>query len=176
VHPEWLAGQHLPEAASEDDLWAGRYADINAFEQHLDRTGVTTVKFFLNVSKDEQKRRFLRRLDRPHKEWKFNAKDIAERQRWDDYTAAFEQAISATSTPWAPWYVIPADHKHVMQAMVAAILVDTVGSLGLTWPTVSPDEHAANVAARQELMAEDDTTTATTAGATRDDDNETLEV
>jgi len=103
VHPEWLAGQHLPEAASEDDLWAGRYADINAFEQHLDRTGVTTVKFFLNVSKQEQKRRFLRRLDRPHKEWKFNAKDIAERQRWDDYTAAFEQAISATSTPWAPW-------------------------------------------------------------------------
>jgi PPK2 family polyphosphate:nucleotide phosphotransferase len=173
VHPEWLAGQHLPQGGSDDDLWAGRYADINAFEQHLDRTGVTTVKFFLNVSKEEQKRRFLRRLNQPHKEWKFNVDDIAERRRWDDYMAAFEQAISATSTPWAPWYVIPADHKHVMQAMVAGVLVDTVGSLGLTWPTVSPDEHAANIRARQELMAEDG---ASTAGATRADDNETPEV
>ena len=156
VHPEWLAGQHLPDGVGDDDLWAGRYADINAFEQHLARTGVTTVKFFLNVSKEEQKRRFLRRLDRPHKEWKFNAADVVERQRWDDYMDAFEQAISATSTPWAPWYVIPADHKHVMQAMVAAILVDTIGSLDLRWPTVSPEEHAANVRARQDLMAPSD--------------------
>jgi len=155
VHPEWLASQHLPDGPTDESLWASRYADINAFEQHLDRTGVTTVKFFLNVSKEEQKRRFLRRLDRPHKEWKFNADDIAERRRWDDYMVAFEQAISATSTPWAPWYVIPADHKHVMQAMVAAVLVDTLASLDLTWPTVSSDEHAANVRARDELMAED---------------------
>jgi len=181
VHPEWLAAQHLPDGGTDDDLWASRHADINAFEQHLDHTGVTTVKFFLHVSKDEQKRRFLRRLDQPHKEWKFNADDVAERQRWDDYMEAFEHAISATSTPWAPWYVIPADHKHVMQAMVAAVLVDTVGSLDLTWPTVSADEHAANVRARQELMAEDDTTTTTSTtttpiGATSASTNETQEV
>jgi PPK2 family polyphosphate:nucleotide phosphotransferase len=158
VHPAWLAAQHLPTDVVDADLWAGRHADINAFERHLDRTGVKTVKFFLHVSKDEQKRRFLRRLDKPHKEWKFNADDVVERQLWGDYMAAFEEAITATSTPWAPWYVIPADHKHVMQAMVASILVDTIESLDLSWPTVSPDEHAANVRAREQLMAEADDT------------------
>jgi PPK2 family polyphosphate:nucleotide phosphotransferase len=173
VHPEWLAAQHLPGDPSDGDFWAGRHADINAFEQHLEHTGVTTVKFFLHVSKEEQKRRFLRRLDRPHKEWKFNADDVVERHLWDDYMAAFEQAITATSTPWAPWYVIPADHKHVMQAMVAAILVDTIQSLDLSWPTVSPDEHAANVRARQELMAELDSSSA---GASRADVDEAQEV
>jgi PPK2 family polyphosphate:nucleotide phosphotransferase len=157
VHPEWLGPQALPGGAGRAGLWASRHADINAFEQHLDHTGVTTVKFFLHVSRAEQRRRFLRRLDRPHKEWKFNAADVAERQRWDDYMAAFEEAITATSTPWAPWYVIPADHKHVMQAMVATILVDAITGLGLAWPTVSPEEHAANVRARQELLAEDGT-------------------
>ena len=111
VHPEWLAGQNLPPGPRDDAFWNERYEDINAFEKHLDRNGTKIVKFFLYVSKAEQKKRFLARLDEPHKEWKFNAADVTERAHWDDYMAAFEAAISATSTPWAPWYVIPADYK-----------------------------------------------------------------
>jgi PPK2 family polyphosphate:nucleotide phosphotransferase len=154
VHPEWLGAQRVPDPPDGEDVWANRYDDINAFEHHLDRTGVKVVKFFLNVSKAEQKHRFLRRLDKPNKEWKFNADDVVERRLWDRYMEAFEQAITATSTPWAPWHVIPADHKHVMQAMVASVLVDAITSLELTWPTVSADEHAANLRARQELESE----------------------
>lgn len=155
VHPDWLGAQRVPLPEHMDDLWAGRFEDINAFEHHLARTGTTVVKFFLHVSKAEQKRRFLRRLDKPNKEWKFSAGDVVERRLWDEYQEAFEQAITATSTPWAPWYVIPADHKHVMQAMVAQVLVDVISSMGLAWPTVSADEHAANLRARAELEAED---------------------
>jgi polyphosphate kinase 2 (PPK2 family) len=139
------------------EFWAGRYDDINAFERHLDRNGTKIVKFYLHVSKAEQKRRFLARLDVPNKEWKFNAADVAERARWDDYMAAYEDALTATSTPWAPWYVIPADHKWLTQALVAAILVDTIHALDLRWPQVSQAEHEANVAARRELDAEDPT-------------------
>jgi PPK2 family polyphosphate:nucleotide phosphotransferase len=154
VHPEWLGRQSLPAGDRGPEFWATRYEDINAFERHLDRNGTKVVKFFLHVSKAEQKRRFMARLDKPHKQWKFNAADVAERARWDDYMQAFEDAITATSTEWAPWYVIPADHKNVMQAMVAAILVDTIESLDLAWPTVSDDDRAANAKARAELEAE----------------------
>jgi PPK2 family polyphosphate:nucleotide phosphotransferase len=154
VHPEWLERQNLPAGDRGPEFWAARYDDINAFERHLDRNGTKVVKFFLHVSKAEQKRRFMARLDKPHKQWKFNAADVAERARWDDYMQAFEDAITATSTDWAPWYVIPADHKHVMQAMVAAILVDTIHSLDLAWPTVSDADRAANERARGELEAE----------------------
>jgi polyphosphate kinase 2 (PPK2 family) len=112
------------------------------------------VKFFLHVGKDVQKDRFLARLDRPGKEWKFNAADVAERARFDDYISAFEDALTATSTPWAPWYVIPADHWWVTQALVAWVLVDKLGSLDLRWPEVSPEEHAANLEARKALEAE----------------------
>ena len=112
-----------PPAAPAGDrgpsFWARRYDDLNAFERHLARNGTKVVKFFLHVSKAEQKRRFIARLDNPDKLWKFNAADVAERALWDDYMEAYEDAITATSTEWAPWYVIPADHKHVMQAMVA---------------------------------------------------------
>jgi hypothetical protein len=108
----------------------------------------------LLLSKPEQKRRFLARLDEPGKQWKFSAADLAERAHWDDYIRAFEEAITATSTPWAPWYVIPADHKPVMQAMVAAILVDTIGSLDLSLPEVSEQARAANAEARRNLAAE----------------------
>ena len=131
-----------------------RFEDINTFERHLDRTGTKIVKFFLHVSRAEQQRRFLARLDEPDKEWKFNAADVAERGRWDEYMAAYEDALTATSTPWAPWYVVPADYKWVTQALVAAILVDTIHGLDLQWPTVSEADHAANVAARRELDAE----------------------
>jgi PPK2 family polyphosphate:nucleotide phosphotransferase len=154
VHPEWLEKQKLPPNGFGPSFWAGRHEDINAFERHLDRSGTKVVKFFLHISRQEQKRRFLARLDEPGKQWKFSAADLAERAHWDDYMRAFEEAITATSTPWAPWYVIPADHKPVMQAMVAAILVDTIASLELSWPEVSEQARAANAEARRKLAAE----------------------
>ena len=156
VHPEWLESQQLPPGSIGPDVWDQRHEDINAFERHLDRNGTKIVKFFLHVSKAEQRRRFLARLDTPHKEWKFNAADVDERARWDDYMAAFEAALGATSTPWAPWYVIPADHKWLTQALVARILVETIDGLDLQWPQVSPKEHEANLEARRRLEAEPD--------------------
>jgi PPK2 family polyphosphate:nucleotide phosphotransferase len=154
VHPEWLDAQRLPPGARDERFWQERYEDINAFERHLARTGTKIVKFFLHVSKEVQKERFLARLDTPGKEWKFNAADVTERAHWDAYTSAFEDALTATSTPWAPWYVIPADNKRVTQALVAQVLVETVRSLDLSWPEVSEKAHAANLAARRELEAE----------------------
>ena len=117
MHPEWLERQRLPPGERGERFWQERYEDINAFERHLDRNGTKIVNFFLHVSKDVQKERFLARLDRPGKESKFNAADLAERTRFDDYFGAFEDALSATSTPWAPWYVLPADHWWVTQAL-----------------------------------------------------------
>jgi PPK2 family polyphosphate:nucleotide phosphotransferase len=154
VHPEWLEGQRLPSATHGPALWDERYEDINAFERHLDRNGTKIVKFFLHVSKEAQKERFLARLDTPGKEWKFNAADVSERALWNDYMAAFEAALSATSTPWAPWYVIPADHKWLTQALVARILVDTIQALDLGWPEVTEEERKANSEARKRLEAE----------------------
>ena len=156
VHPEWLDAQRLPPGPRDKRFWKGRLDDINAFERHLDRSGTKVVKFFLHVSKAEQKRRFMARLDTPGKEWKFKASDVAERAHWDEYMQAFEDAITATSTAWAPWYVIPADHKPVMQAIVASILVETIQGLGLSWPEVSEQDRAANAEARAKLDAEDD--------------------
>jgi PPK2 family polyphosphate:nucleotide phosphotransferase len=154
VHPEWLDAQRLPPGERDERFWQERYEDINSFERHLDRNGTKIVKFFLHVSKAVQKQRFLARLDTPGKEWKFNAADVAERAQWDAYMSAFEDALTATSTPWAPWYVIPADHKKVTQALVAQVLVEQVRSLDLRWPEVSEKEHAANMAAREKLEAE----------------------
>jgi PPK2 family polyphosphate:nucleotide phosphotransferase len=156
VHPEWLESQRLPTSDRGPRFWAERYEDINAFERHLDSNGTKIVKFFLHVSKEEQKRRFIARLDNPEKTWKFKAADVVERARWDDYMDAFEAAITATSTEWAPWFVVPADRKHVMQAMVAAIVADTIESLDLEWPVVSPEDEKANENARRELEAEVD--------------------
>jgi PPK2 family polyphosphate:nucleotide phosphotransferase len=154
VHPEWLEAQRLPPGERDEAFWQERYEDINAFERHLERNGTRIVKFFLHVSKEAQKERFFARLDTPGKEWKFNASDVTERERWNDYMAAFEAAISATSTAWAPWYVVPADHKWVTQALVAAVIVETLEALDLRWPEVSPKEHAANLEARKRLEAE----------------------
>jgi PPK2 family polyphosphate:nucleotide phosphotransferase len=156
VHPEWLDRQRLPTGDRGPQFWADRYEDLNAFERHLARNGVRVVKFFLHVSKAEQKRRFMRRLDNPDKIWKFSAGDVAVRAHWDEYMAAYEDAITATSTEWAPWYVIPADHKHVMQAMTAQLVLHTIGQLDLRWPTVSDEDRAANAKARAELEAEPD--------------------
>jgi polyphosphate kinase 2 (PPK2 family) len=156
VHPEWLDRQQLPPGPRGPEFWAARHDDINAFERRLDSTGTTVVKFFLHVSKAEQKRRFLSRLDEPGKEWKFSVGDLDERALWNDYQDAYEAAITGTSTPWAPWYVIPADHKPVMQALVAAILVDRITALGLGYPEVPDSQRAVLAEARRRLTAEDD--------------------
>ena len=153
MHPEWLEPQRLP-SETRGEFWRERYEDINAFERHLDRNGTKVVKFFLNVSKDVQKERFLARLDVPGKEWKFNAADVAERARFDDYISAFEDALTATSTPWAPWHVIPADRWWIAQTLVAWVLVEQLRSLDLRWPEVSAADHVANVEARKVLEAE----------------------
>ncbi len=155
VHPEWLDGQKLPPGPRGKRFWQDRYDSINEFERHLDRSGTKIVKLFLHVSKDEQKRRFLARLDTPGKEWKFSAADVAERAHWNDYIRAFEASITATSKPWAPWYVIPADNKKVMQAMVVRILVESIRSLDLSWPAVSEEARARQTEARRMLEAEE---------------------
>jgi PPK2 family polyphosphate:nucleotide phosphotransferase len=156
VHPDWLDKQKLPPGDRGPDFWADRYDDLNTFEHHLDRNGIKVVKFFLHVSKAEQKRRFMARLDNPDKQWKFKASDVAVRAHWDDYMQAYEDAITATSTPWAPWYVLPADHKRVMQAMAAAVIVDSITSLDLQWPAVSDADRVENAEARARLEAEPD--------------------
>ena len=154
VHPEWLERQRLPPGPRGKEFWKERYESINDLERHVDRNGTKIVKFFLHVSKEEQRKRLLARLDEPDKEWKFSADDIAERAHWDEYMEAFEDAITATSTPWAPWYVIPADHKPLMRALVAGAIVEAISSLGLKRPEVSKEQHAADEAARRSLEAE----------------------
>src|SRR5262249_29678080 len=119
VHPELVTAQRIPEVKADDDFWNDRYADINAFERHLTRNGTVVLKFFLHISKEEQRKRLLKRLKDPTKHWKFSATDIAERAFWDDYMKAFEKAINATSTKFAPWHIIPADQKWVSRALVA---------------------------------------------------------
>jgi PPK2 family polyphosphate:nucleotide phosphotransferase len=155
VHPEWLEPQRLPPGERDERFWQERYEDINAFERHLDRNGTKIVKLFLHVSKEEQKRRFLSRLDTPGREWTFNAADVNERALFDVYMSAFEDAITATSTPWASWYVIPADYKNLTQALVALVIVEKLQSLDLRWPEVSDAEHVANLEARTALEAEE---------------------
>ncbi len=156
VHPEWLDRQHLAPGPRGAEFWQGRYESINDFERHIAGNGTKIVKLFLHVSKHEQRKRLLARLDHPDKEWKFSATDLAERGHWDEYMQAFEDAITATSTPWAPWYVIPADRKPLLRALAAAVIVESISSLGLSWPEVSDEQRAANAAARQALEAEPD--------------------
>jgi len=151
VHPELLARQRLPPGRRDAHFWQERYDDINQFERHLARNGTVIVKFFLNISKAEQRRRLLARLDDPAKQWKFSAADLAEREYWDEYMRSYEDMLRATSTRWAPWYVIPADHKYVARALVAHILTRTVESLGLAYPRVSPAGRRALAAARRRL-------------------------
>jgi PPK2 family polyphosphate:nucleotide phosphotransferase len=155
VHPELVATQRLPGAdANSKKFWAQRYEDINHFEQHLTRNGTAIVKFFLYISKDKQRERFLDRINEPAKHWKFSASDVKERQYWDDYMAAYEECIRETSTKSAPWYVIPADHKWVSRALVAATLTDTIKSLGLKWPRVSDEQKKQIADAKRKLEAE----------------------
>ena len=137
VHPEFLASQRLPAQSGKKDLWRQRFEQINGFEQYLIQNGVEILKFFLNVSKEEQRQRFLARLNTPEKNWKFSIADVRERGHWDDYQKAFEEAFSHTSTKWAPWYIIPADHKWFTHAAVADIIVSKLKSMKLKYPTVT---------------------------------------
>jgi PPK2 family polyphosphate:nucleotide phosphotransferase len=157
VHPEFLAGQQLPEALKTDKgIWKQRFKEINNFEEHLTNNGVTVIKFFLNVSKAEQKQRFLDRIDRPEKNWKFSLDDLKERALWDKYQQAYEDMLSNTSTEAAPWYVIPADDKNFMRWAVAEIVGDRLKALKLKYPEVSEAHRQQLQQAKAALEAEED--------------------
>lgn len=134
VHPEFLAKQRLPPTRTPKEIWRERFEDINAFERHLVRSGTVVLKFHLRISKDEQKQRLLERLDDPSKRWKFAMQDIAERKLWDRYMDCYEDMIRATSTPEAPWHVVPADHKWLARVSVASVIVETLDKLNLAYP------------------------------------------
>lgn len=152
VHPEWLAPQRIPNIEVNKEFWHLRFKSIRNLEEHLSRNGTRVVKFFLNVSKEEQKRRFLARLDDPAKNWKFSGADLTERGRWNDYMKAYEDAIRNTASKEAPWYVIPADHKAVMRALVAKAIIRELEKLDLKFPKVGPEAARKNAEARKLLM------------------------
>jgi PPK2 family polyphosphate:nucleotide phosphotransferase len=154
VHPELVEQQKLPPGKRGKKFWTARYEDINALERHLVRNGIRVLKFFLNISKAEQKRRFLERLERPEKHWKFSAADLAERGYWDEYMEAYEDALAATTTEEAPWYVIPADHKWVTRAVVADVITHAVCSLDLRYPQVTEEQRKLIRAAKAQLEKE----------------------
>ena len=154
VHPENLDRQRLPAEAKGKGVWERRYREINDWERYLTDNGFTVVKLFLNLSKEEQRTRFLKRIDLPEKNWKFSAADVRERRRWDDYQKAFSEMLSATSTHWAPWYVIPADRKWFARICAAAVLAHTLIEIDPQYPVVSTDRRQQLQAVRGELEAE----------------------
>jgi len=154
VHPEYLGRQHLPDALIGRKVWDRRLADIANFERYLARNGTLVLKFFLNVSRKEQKRRFMERLDEPEKNWKFSAADVKERAYWNDYMKAYEAAIRATATPDAPWYVVPADNKWFTRLVVAAAIVEAMERLELAYPKVNVAQRRALSLARAALAKE----------------------
>jgi len=155
VHPEILGYQKLPGQVNLETIWDRRLTSIRQQEEHLANNGTVILKFWLNVSRDEQKRRFLARLDDPDKNWKFEPHDVEERRSWDDYMKAYEDALNATSRPWAPWYSIPADDKPYMRARVADIIIDTLQSIGLKYPEPSDKDRGEFASARAELIGGD---------------------
>jgi PPK2 family polyphosphate:nucleotide phosphotransferase len=154
VHPELLTAERLPAAATGDDVWARRYREINEWERYLADNGIAVVKVMLNVSKREQAKRFLKRIDRPEKNWKFSPSDVRERRYWEDYQRAFDDMLSQTSTPWAPWYVVPADHKWFGRLATAAVLVMALRAIDPRYPTVDPEVKEQMLQVRAELAAE----------------------
>lgn len=154
VHPELLDQAKLPAGNRDAEFWEDRFDDINRWERHLARNGTAILKFFLHVSKDEQKRRFLERIEDPEKHWKFSPRDVAERAHWSDYMNAYEEAISQTSTDWAPWYIIPADHKFVTRALVAHLVTHAICSLDLEYPRLTEEMKRGMVEAKARLLAE----------------------
>jgi PPK2 family polyphosphate:nucleotide phosphotransferase len=137
VHPDMLKAQNLPAAATGKNIWKHRFKDIRAFEHHLARNGILILKFHLRISKEEQRKRFLARLDEPAKRWKFSLNDVTERKYWDDYMAAYEDMIRETATDYAPWYVVPSDHKHITWLIVSAAIVEALDRLKLDYPKVT---------------------------------------
>jgi PPK2 family polyphosphate:nucleotide phosphotransferase len=156
VHEDVLAKERIPESLIAKHIWEDRFEDINAFERYLSRDGIVIRKFFLNLSKQEQKRRFLSRLDEPGKNWKFSAADIHERARWNDYMKAYEQMIKNTASEHAPWYVVPADNKWYTRLVVAAAITETLESLKLDYPKVGPEQRKQLLEARKILEREND--------------------
>ncbi|MGE5346044.1 MAG: PPK2 family polyphosphate kinase, partial [Acidithiobacillales bacterium] len=154
VHPEFLARQTLPPSLVTKRIWRERFESIAAFEKHMARNGTLILKFFLNVSRKEQKRRFLERLEMPEKNWKFSEADAKERQLWKDYMAAYEDAIRATATPWAPWYVVPADNKWFSRLVVAGAIIHAMDQLDLHYPVVDEAKKKELASARRQLLSE----------------------
>jgi len=154
VHKELLDKQHLPSELVTKDIWDDRFQDIRAFERYLTRNGIIVRKFFLNVSKKEQRKRFLSRIEEPEKNWKFSASDIEERGYWDDYMEAYEDMIRNTATKRAPWYVVPADNKWFTRVVVAAAVIEALASLDLAYPKVSDAKLKSLAAAKKSLLGE----------------------
>jgi len=152
VHPEILGYQKLPGEVNLATIWDQRLTSIRQQEEHLAHNGTVILKFWLNVSRDEQKRRFLARLDDPDKNWKFEPRDVLERRFWDDYMEAYEDALNATSRPWAPWYAIPADDKPYMRARIADVIIDALQGIGLEYPEPSDEDREKFADARAELV------------------------
>lgn len=156
VHQNFLLKQHLPPRLVTKNIWKERFEDIRNFESFLDRNGTVVRKFFLHVSREEQKRRFLARLDEPEKNWKFSEADVHERQHWDQYMDAYQDMIRHTATPHAPWYVIPADHKWFTHIAVSSVIIQTLNELDLHFPKVDKPRRKELQAARQNLVREKD--------------------
>jgi PPK2 family polyphosphate:nucleotide phosphotransferase len=156
VHQELLERQRIPKVLVGKDIWKQRFKSIRAFERHIARNGTVVLKFFLHVSKEEQRRRFLDRLEQPAKRWKFSMGDVAERKLWDKYMTAYEDMIRATSRPYAPWYVVPADHKPFARLVVAKAMIDVLEGLDLKFPRVDPAALKEMEKVRKALLAEDD--------------------
>jgi len=152
VHPKILEGQKIPPSLCGKKIWDERFEDIRSFERHMARSGTVVRKFFLNVSKKEQKNRFLARLEEPEKNWKFSAADIRERACWDDYQKAYEDMIRNTATEHAPWYVVPADNKWFTRLVVSCVIVDALESLDLAYPVVDAAKRKELLAAKKELL------------------------
>ena len=156
VHPELLQAEKLPPSLVSDDIWDERFEDIRNVERYLSRNGVVIRKFFLHVSKDEQRRRFLSRLDEPEKRWKFSLSDVKERNHWNEYQKAYEDMIRHTATDYAPWYVVPADHKWFTRLVVSAAVIDALEDLELAYPTVDANKKEELKVARAELEREEE--------------------
>jgi PPK2 family polyphosphate:nucleotide phosphotransferase len=151
VHPEILARQRIPAESKDMGIWKRRFSEINAFEKYLVANGIVILKFFLHVSKEEQKKRFLQRIERPEKNWKFSIGDVKERGSWDDYMKAYEDVFNNTSTEWAPWYIIPADRKWLTHLAVGWVILDKLRKLKLKYPTVS-EEHKQELLKAKEIL------------------------
>jgi PPK2 family polyphosphate:nucleotide phosphotransferase len=155
VHQNFLAGQKLPENLKTKNIWKRRFRDITHFERYLTHNGILVLKFFLHVSKEEQQKRFLERIDDASKNWKFSLNDVREREHWDDYMDAYEQTIRQTASKYAPWYVVPADNKWFTRLVVAAAIVENMSALDLEFPKLDEEQLKALQAAKQSLAADE---------------------